>query len=59
MMIRRGWVEEVDTDMRKAEPLWRETGDLRVLQKADYSMRTCGAMGENVGELLDLSAAQV
>jgi hypothetical protein len=27
MMIGRGWLEEVDADMRKAEPLWRETGD--------------------------------
>ena len=27
MMIERGWLEEVDADMRKAEPLWRETGD--------------------------------
>lgn len=27
MMIGRGWLEEVDADMRKPEPLWRETGD--------------------------------
>jgi hypothetical protein len=27
MMIERGWLEEVDADMRKREPLWRETGD--------------------------------
>nr|WP_026352649.1 DUF3489 domain-containing protein [Yoonia vestfoldensis] len=27
MMIGRGWLEEVDADLRKAEPLWRETGD--------------------------------
>ncbi|WP_051108228.1 DUF3489 domain-containing protein [Yoonia vestfoldensis] len=27
MMIGHGWLEEVDADMRKAEPLWRETGD--------------------------------
>ena len=26
-MITRGWLEEVDADMRKGEPLWRETGD--------------------------------
>ena len=26
MMI-NGWLEEVDADMRKGEPLWRETGD--------------------------------
>ena len=26
-MIERGWIEEVDADMRKGEPLWRETGD--------------------------------
>ncbi|SEP02573.1 Protein of unknown function [Salinihabitans flavidus] len=26
-MIERGWLEEVDADMRKGEPLWRETGD--------------------------------
>ena len=26
-MIARGWLEEVDTDMRKGEPLWRETSD--------------------------------
>lgn len=27
MMIARGWLEEVDADLRKDEPLWRETGD--------------------------------
>jgi len=27
MMIGRGWLEEVDADIRKGEPLWRETGD--------------------------------
>jgi hypothetical protein len=27
MMIERGWLEEVDADMRKREPHWRETGD--------------------------------
>lgn len=27
MMIVRGWLEEVDADTRKGEPLWRETGD--------------------------------
>ena len=27
MMINRGWLEEVDADLRKGEPLWRETGD--------------------------------
>ena len=27
MMIGCGWLKEVDADMRKAEPLWRETGD--------------------------------
>lgn len=26
-MVTRGWLEEVDADMRKGEPLWRETGD--------------------------------
>jgi len=26
-MITRGWLEEVDADLRKREPLWRETGD--------------------------------
>jgi len=26
-MITRGWLEEVDADLRKGEPLWRETGD--------------------------------
>jgi hypothetical protein len=26
-MIARGWIEEVDADIRKGEPLWRETGD--------------------------------
>ena len=26
-MITNGWLEEVDADMRKGEPLWRETGD--------------------------------
>ena len=27
MMIERGWLEEVDADLPKGEPLWRETGD--------------------------------
>jgi hypothetical protein len=27
MMTRRGWLEEVDADIRKGAPLWRETGD--------------------------------
>jgi hypothetical protein len=26
-MIARGWIEEVDADLRRGEPLWRETGD--------------------------------
>ena len=26
-MITRGWLEEVDANLRKGEPLWRETGD--------------------------------
>ncbi|MGI3213303.1 DUF3489 domain-containing protein [Roseovarius tibetensis] len=26
-MISNGWLEEVDADIRKSEPLWRETGD--------------------------------
>ncbi|MCE8531534.1 DUF3489 domain-containing protein [Ruegeria pomeroyi] len=26
-MIACGWLEEVDTDLRRGEPLWRETGD--------------------------------
>jgi hypothetical protein len=26
-MISRGWLEEVDADLRCSEPLWRETGD--------------------------------
>jgi hypothetical protein len=27
LTIGRGWLEEVDADLRKNEPLWRETGD--------------------------------
>jgi hypothetical protein len=27
MMTERGWLKEVDADLRKGEPLWRETGD--------------------------------
>jgi hypothetical protein len=27
MMIDRGWLEEVDADLRKGDHLWRETGD--------------------------------
>jgi len=27
MMIGRGWLEEVDANLRHGEPLWRETGD--------------------------------
>ena len=26
-MIERGWVQEVDANLRRGEPLWRETGD--------------------------------
>ncbi|MEI4234854.1 DUF3489 domain-containing protein [Roseovarius sp. D22-M7] len=26
-MISNGWLEEVDADIRRGEPLWRETGD--------------------------------
>lgn len=26
-MIDHGWLQEVDADLRKGEPLWRETGD--------------------------------
>jgi len=26
-MIQRGWLDEVDADLRQGEPLWRETGD--------------------------------
>ncbi|MGI3211890.1 DUF3489 domain-containing protein [Roseovarius tibetensis] len=26
-MVERGWIEEVDADIRRADPLWRETGD--------------------------------
>tara|TARA_R110002072_G_scaffold4111_9_gene29011 strand:- start:567 stop:1136 length:570 start_codon:yes stop_codon:yes gene_type:complete len=26
-MIAKGWLEEVDADIRRGEPLWRETGD--------------------------------
>jgi len=27
MMIARGWLEDVDADIHRGEPLWRETGD--------------------------------
>lgn len=26
-MVERGWLQEVDTNIRRGEPLWRETGD--------------------------------
>jgi len=26
-MISRGWLEEVEADLRRGDPLWRETGD--------------------------------
>ena len=26
-MIERGWLQEVDANLRREEPLWRETGD--------------------------------
>ena len=26
-MIARGWLEEVEANLRRGEPLWRETGD--------------------------------
>ena len=26
-MIERGWVQEVDANLRRGDPLWRETGD--------------------------------
>ena len=28
-MIERGWLQEVDANLRRGEPLWRETGDGR------------------------------
>jgi hypothetical protein len=28
-MISRGWLEEVEADLRRGDPLWRETGDSR------------------------------
>lgn len=28
-MIERGWLEEVEANLRRGEPLWRETGDGR------------------------------
>ena len=34
-------------------------GDLRVPPKADHTMRTSGAVGEDVSELLDMIAAQM
>jgi len=27
MMVGRGWLEEVEANLRRGEPLWRETGD--------------------------------
>jgi hypothetical protein len=27
MLVERGWLDEVDADLRRGEPLWRETGD--------------------------------
>ena len=26
-MITRGWLEEVEANLRRGEPMWRETGD--------------------------------
>ena len=26
-MINRGWLEEVEANLRRGEPMWRETGD--------------------------------
>ena len=26
-MIARGWLEEVEANLRRGEPMWRETGD--------------------------------
>jgi hypothetical protein len=26
-MIEHGWLQEVDANLRRGEPLWRETGD--------------------------------
>ena len=26
-MIERGWLQEVEANLRRGEPLWRETGD--------------------------------
>jgi hypothetical protein len=26
-MIERGWLRKVDANLRRGEPLWRETGD--------------------------------
>jgi hypothetical protein len=27
MLLERGWLEEVEANLRRGEPLWRETGD--------------------------------
>lgn len=44
IMIGRGWLEEVDADLRKGEPLWREIGDGHgtTLVATDAGLRAIG-----------------
>ena len=61
-MIERGWLQEVDANMRRCEPLWRETGDghgttlvvtdagLRAIGIEPVVVKTVAAIHENPAE---------
>ena len=63
-MIERGWLQEVDANLRRGEPLWRETGDghgttlvvtdagLLAIGIAPVVVKTMTAIHENAAEVL-------
>ena len=62
-MIERGWLQEVDANLRRGEPLWRETGDghgttlvvtdagLLAIGIVPVVAKTVGAIHENPAEM--------
>ena len=45
-MIERGWLQEVDANLRRGEPLWRETGDGHGTRWWSLT-RACWPLGSN------------
>ena len=50
-MIEHGWVQEVDANLRRNEPLWRETGDGHgtVVSRMWWKLPNSGLRACNVG----------